>query len=64
MNDTQDGPQPNVVSVGNVFSLLFLSLTSLAYAYSPDGLSGANLMNHILALGTVVSGWNVLVRLG
>ena len=64
MNDTQEESKPTGVSVGNVFSLIFLGLTSLGYAYSPEGFGGANLMNHILALGTVVSGVNLLIKLG
>lgn len=64
MNDTQDETKPKEVSVGNLFSYLFLCITSLGFAYSPDGFGYANLMNHVLAVGTVVSGVNLLIKLG
>ncbi len=64
MNEMPDSEKQKGVSGGNVFSLFFLGITSLVYAYSPDGFGGANLINHIQAIITVVASFNLLIRLG
>jgi len=56
--------KPSQVTVGTVFALLYLGLTSLGFAYAPNGFDGATVLNHVYAILTVVSGFKVMFDLG
>jgi hypothetical protein len=48
------------VKIGSLFALIYLGLSSLSFAYAPNGFDGATLVNHIYAIITVISGFKIL----
>ena len=50
-------------STGNVFSLIFLCITSLGSAYQPEGWANATILNHFLAFLSIIAGFNILFAL-
>jgi uncharacterized membrane protein len=51
-------------TVGNLFALIFLVLTSIGNAYAPDGFNYATFANHFYAVLSIVAGVNILIALG
>jgi len=51
-------------TVGNLFALIFLVLTSIGNAYAPGGFDNANFANHFYAALSIVAGVNILIALG
>ena len=48
------------VKIGSLFALIYLGMSSLGFAYAPNGFDGATLVNHIYAIITVISGFKIL----
>lgn len=60
--DDGSGEKYKSVTVGNLFSIMFLGITSLGYAFS-KGFDQATTMDYIFAVITVVAGINIIYAL-
>ena len=52
------------VTSGTVFALLYLGMSSLGFAYAPNGFGDATLVNHIMAVVTIISGFKIAFDFG
>ena len=51
-------------TVGNLFALIFLFISSLGYAFAPNGFDNATSVNYVCAALSIVAGVNLLIALG